>query len=71
MMTITVAFGTSTPTSTTVVATRTSIAARRRNSPHHPVLLLRVQPAVQDAEAQPRPSGPASSVAATSRTASG
>ena len=52
MTTMTVALGTSTPTSTTVVATRTSISPAGERL-HAGVLLLRGEPAVQDVEAQP------------------
>ena len=69
MMTITVAFGTSTPTSITVVATRTSI---------WPAENSRITRSFSSGCSRPckmpsrRPaSGPASSVAATSITASG
>ena len=51
--TITVAFGTSIPTSTTVVATSRSISPRGE-LPHDPVLRVRRHPAVQQAHAERR-----------------
>ena len=48
--TITVAFGTSTPTSTTVVETSTSNSPRA-NARHHAFLLVRLHPAVQQRDA--------------------
>ena len=67
MTTMTVALGTSTPTSMTVVDTSTSISPRG-NAGHHGVLVLRRHPAVEHLDGQPARAGLSRSVASTAYT---